>query len=103
MSEAVTVAGTPTLSLNDGGTATYIGGSGTSALTFSYTVSASDTAVSSAGNHPSQRAEWCNDYRCNGNNANFASAVTIVFWPADLFTVRSNADLDGGFTLERRP
>ena len=39
MSEAVTVSGgTPTLTLNDGGTATYTGGSGTSALTFSYTV-----------------------------------------------------------------
>ena len=38
MSEAVTVTGTPTLTLNDGGTATYAGGSGTSALTFSYTV-----------------------------------------------------------------
>ena len=43
MSEAVTVntaGGTPTLTLNDGGTATYTGGSGTSALTFSYTVAA---------------------------------------------------------------
>ena len=40
MSEAVTVAGgTPTLTLNDGGTATYTGGSG-SVLTFSYTVAA---------------------------------------------------------------
>ena len=37
----MTVAGgTPTLTLNDGGTATYTGGSGTSALTFSYTVGA---------------------------------------------------------------
>ena len=34
----VTTAGTPTLALNDGGTATYVGGSGTNALTFSYTV-----------------------------------------------------------------
>ena len=43
MSEAVTVnttGGTPTLTLNDGGIATYTGGSGTSALTFSYTVAA---------------------------------------------------------------
>ena len=41
MSEAVTVAnGTPTLTLNDGGTATYSGGSGTNALTFTYTVAA---------------------------------------------------------------
>ena len=50
MSEAVTVAGgTPTLTLNDGGTASYTGGSGTNALTFSYTVGAgqntSDLAV----------------------------------------------------------
>ena len=37
----MTVAGgTPTLTLNDGGTATYISGSGTSALIFSYTVAA---------------------------------------------------------------
>ena len=41
LSEAVTVAGgTPTLTLNDGGTATYTGGSGSNALTFSYTVGA---------------------------------------------------------------
>ena len=41
LTEAVTVAGgTPTLTLNDGGVATYTGGSGTNALTFSYTVAA---------------------------------------------------------------
>ena len=40
MSEAVNVTGTPTLTLNDGGTATYVSGSGTSALVFSYTVAA---------------------------------------------------------------
>ena len=41
MSEAVTVSGgTPTLTLNDGGTATYSSGSGTDALTFRYTVGA---------------------------------------------------------------
>ena len=40
----MTVAGgTPTLTLNDGGTATYTGGSGTNALTFSYTVAAGRT------------------------------------------------------------
>ena len=37
-SEAVTVSGNPTLTLNDGGTATYKGASGSNALTFSYTV-----------------------------------------------------------------
>ena len=41
MSTVVVVAGgTPTLYLDDGGTATYTGGSGTSALTFSYAVAA---------------------------------------------------------------
>ena len=45
MSEAVTVTGTPTLTLNDGGTATYTGGSGSSALSFSYTVAAGDSTV----------------------------------------------------------
>ena len=40
MSEAVNVTGTPTLTLNDGGTASYVSGSGSSALVFSYTVAA---------------------------------------------------------------
>jgi large repetitive protein len=39
LSEAVTVAGgSPSLNLNDGGTATYTSGSGTSSLVFTYTV-----------------------------------------------------------------
>ena len=41
LSEAVTVTGgVPTLTLNDGGIATYSGGSGTSSLTFAYNVGA---------------------------------------------------------------
>jgi hypothetical protein len=40
MSAAVNVSGTPTLTLNDGGTASYVSGTGSSALTFSYTVAA---------------------------------------------------------------
>ena len=55
LSQAVTVSGgTPTLVLNDGGIATYTGGSGTAALTFSYTVAAgqntADLAVTLAVN-----------------------------------------------------
>ena len=38
MTAPVTVTGAPALTLNNGGTATYSGGSGTNALTFSYTV-----------------------------------------------------------------
>ena len=40
--------GTPTLTLNDGGTATYTGGSGTNALTFTYTVGAGQNTASLA-------------------------------------------------------
>jgi hypothetical protein len=45
LTEAVTVTGTPTLTLNDGGVATYTGGSGTNSLTFSYKVGATDSTV----------------------------------------------------------
>src|SRR5260370_37922180 len=45
LAEVVTVTGTPTLALNTGGVATYTGGSGTNALTFSYTVSILDAIV----------------------------------------------------------
>src|SRR5260370_3210572 len=46
-SGTATVSGAPTLSLNDNGTATYVGGSGTNALIFSYQVASSDIDVSS--------------------------------------------------------
>ena len=52
MSEVVnvnTTGGTPTLALNDnGGTATYVGGSGTNTLTFNYTVGAGQSATALA-------------------------------------------------------
>ena|GEM_PF-2743437 len=44
--EAVTVTGTPTLTLNDGNTATYVSGSGTGSLVFKTTVASTDTATS---------------------------------------------------------
>jgi Cellulase (glycosyl hydrolase family 5) len=45
-SEAVTVAGgSPALALNDGGTATYLSGSGSSALMFKYTVAAGQSTT----------------------------------------------------------
>ena len=46
LNQSVMVLGTPSLTLNDGGTATYITGSGTNVLTFGYTVGANDTTVS---------------------------------------------------------
>ena len=46
MSQAVTVSGgTPTLTLNDGGIATYLSGSGSAALVFGYTVAAGERSA----------------------------------------------------------
>ena len=45
LSDAVIVTGTPTLALNSGGTASYISGSGTSVLTFSYTVGSGQSSA----------------------------------------------------------
>ena len=59
LSEAVTVAGgTPILVLNNGGTASYVGGSGTDTLTFSYTVAAGqDTGDLAVSSFDSQRGD----------------------------------------------
>ncbi len=43
--DAVTVTGTPTLTLSDGGTASYASGSGTTTLTFNYTVQAGQNSA----------------------------------------------------------
>ena len=76
-SEAVTVntsGGTPTLALNDGGAATYTGGSGSNSLTFSYTVAAgqntSDLTVTAFNLNGATVRDGA------GNDANLAGAVT---------------------------
>ena len=59
--------GTPTLTLNDGGTATYTGGSGSSALTFSYTVGGRAEHVRPGGDggqsQYGDRQGWCRQCR----------------------------------------
>jgi hypothetical protein len=45
MDQVEKVTGTPTLKLNDGGTASYVSGSGTKTLQFKYVVAAGDTPV----------------------------------------------------------
>jgi hypothetical protein len=45
MPEAVDVSGVPTIALNSGGLASYVSGSGTSTLTFSYTVGTRQTSA----------------------------------------------------------
>ena len=75
MNEAVTVAnGTPTLTLNDGGTATYSGGSGTNALTFTYTVAAGQNTPDLAVTAVNLGTATVTD--AAGNAANLAAAVT---------------------------
>jgi hypothetical protein len=48
LSEPVTVTGTPTLTLNDGGVASYVSGSGTASLIFRTTVAAGQNAATLA-------------------------------------------------------
>jgi hypothetical protein len=75
LSEAVTVAGgTPTLTLNDGGTATYTGGSGSTALTFSYTVGAGQNTVDLAVTAVNLNSATVKDGA--GNAANLTGVVT---------------------------
>ena len=68
-----TAAGSPTLALNDSGTAAYVGGSGTAALTFSYTVAAGqntpDLVVSSFKLNGATVQDGA------GNNADLSGAI----------------------------
>ncbi|WFU78283.1 alkaline phosphatase family protein [Bradyrhizobium sp. CIAT3101] len=76
LSEAVTVnttGGTPTLTLNDGGTASYTGGSGSAALTFSYTVAAGQNTADLIVSALSLNGAIINDGA--GNAANLSGAV----------------------------
>ena len=87
MSEVVTVAGgVPTLSLNNGGTANYSGGSESNALTFSYTVGAgqdtSDLAVTSFNLNGATVSDAA------GNSANVAGAATN---PAGILQIDTTA------------
>ena len=75
LSEAVTVSGTPTLTLNDGGTATYTGGSGSNALTFSYTVGASDATVSALAITAVNLLNGAKITDVAGNPANLSAAL----------------------------
>ena len=62
-----TTGGSPTLTLNDGGTATYVSGSGSNALMFSYTVLAGqntpDLTVSAVNLNGATIARRCRQCR----------------------------------------
>jgi hypothetical protein len=76
MSETVIVTGTPTLSLNDGGTATYLAGTGTNALTFVYTVGSSDQTVSALAITQINLPSGATVKDGAGNAANLSGALT---------------------------
>ena len=101
MSEAVTVAGgTPTLTLNDGGTATYSGGSGTNALTFSYTVGAGQNTADLAVTAVNLNAATITDGA--GNAANLSLSGLTQTGPQIDTTAPTIASIDR-VTRERRP
>ena len=83
MSEAVTVTGTPTLALNDGGTATYTGGTGTNALTFSYTVGAGDSSELALAITQVNLPNGATVSDGAGNAANSIGRVDNARWPAN--------------------
>ena len=74
-SEPVTVSGVgPSLTLNDGGSATYIGGSGTNTLTFHYTVGLNDTSTGALAITGVTDGTSVTD--AAGNPANFTGALS---------------------------
>ena len=104
----MTVAGgTPTLTLNDGGTATYVSGSGTSALTFSYTVGAGQNTPDLTVTAVNLNAATITDGA--GNAANLSLSRPDPERPADrhhdaddqrrLSESPSSGDLDAGKTV----
>jgi hypothetical protein len=74
--EAVTVTGTPTLTLNDGGTATYLAGTGTNALTFTYTVGSGDATGSALAITQANLPNGATITDGAGNAANLSGALT---------------------------
>ena len=78
-SAAVNVAGgTPTLLLNDGGVATYAGGSGTDRLTFTYTVGAGQNAKALMTANPGLSLNGATIKDLAGTNAVLTGANSIA-------------------------
>ena len=78
MSTAVTVTGVPTLALNDGGSATYSGGSGSNALTFTTVVTNSDRTVATLAITAVSEPSGAVIADASGHVANLAGAITTL-------------------------
>ena len=97
----MTVAGgTPTLTLNDGGTATYTGGSGSNALTFSYTVAAGQNTASLAATAVNLNSATITDGA--GNAANLSLTGLTQSGP-QIDTTTPTIAVAGRVALHRRP
>src|SRR6516165_5425950 len=102
-----TAGGTPYLNLNDGGKANYVGGSGTSALTFTYIVSSGqntpDLTVQSLALNGGTIADTVgNKAVLSGAAANPPGILQIDTSPPTISSVVANlatADLDAGKTV----
>ena len=89
----MTVAGgTPTLTLNDGGIATYTGGSGSNALTFSYTVAAGQNTAALAATAVNLNSATITDGA--GNAANLSLSGLTQSGPQIDTTTPTIASLD---------
>ena len=105
MSQIVTVSsGTPTLTLNDGGTATYVSGSGTASLSFNYTIAQGQNTADLQVSGLNLNGAAINDVA--GNPADFSGAATN---PAGILqidttspTLKSIVELPSSGTLNRR-
>lgn len=89
-----TTHGAPTLTLNDGGIATYAGGSGSSALAFSYTVAAGENTPDLAVTAINLNGATAQD--ANGHDAVLTGAVGN---PAGVLQIDTTAPLQTGIEV----
>ena len=103
MDQAEFVVGTPTLTLNDGGTATYTGGSGTNQLVFTYKVGSTDKTVTTLGITQVNLPNGATVTNTFGSSANLSGAVTTLSGlgidpPAPGANSKSKVTTDGATT-----
>ncbi|HEX3151821.1 MAG TPA: dockerin type I domain-containing protein [Gemmataceae bacterium] len=91
-STSVAVTGTPLLALNSGGTASYFSGTGTPALTFSYTVVAGDTTGGAHLDYPSTGALTLNGGTIK-NSSNGSNATLTLPSPGGVGSLGANKNI----------
>ena len=104
LSEAVTVnatGGEPTLSLSDGATATYVSGSDTDALTFSYTVAAGQASTDLAVTGVNLNGSTITD--AAGNAADLTGAAVNPPGTLTIAGVAPVAEFDAAYYLANNP